>query len=530
MQAFGPFALALLLSAAASSAGCSNSASSGGAGGSGAAGDSGTAGNGAAGFAATRAFCGAVLAQTVTGVTLTEARLVPATASNPIHCLVGGTLAGSIKFRVALPDNWNHKLLFIGGGGFDGEIPDVGVTFSGSLATGYAIVADDSGHQGSGAVDASFALDEAKLMAFGNSSTHLVLPAARAIVSLRYGSSATQAYFEGCSNGGREALIEAQRWPDDFDGIIARAPAYDFTGSMTAFHRIALLVNAAGGTLTNGKLKTLANAELSACDADDGVRDGIIAKPEACDFDATALRCTGASDDSCLTDAELATVSGIRSETPLPYTHADSLLASPGWLLGHEGDLLWSDWTMGNPAPSIQFLFQDQFIKYFVTKNPNQDSLQTSLEDYASALSKLSLLLDATNPDLSQFSEHGGKLLLWHGLADPALSPVGSVEYYLKAVAQAGSQAKADEFLRFFRAPGVYHCFRGPGADAVDLVGALDAWVTAGTPPENLIATHVASFAGDVSLTRPLCAYPSYARYSGAGDASDAANFACETP
>jgi feruloyl esterase len=297
--------------------------------------------------------CSSALEQTLPSASITGAMSVPPQAGNPGYCLVSARQGGSLNFQVALPDNWNHRLLFVGGGGFDGVIPDVSAS-PGTLAAGYAIVATDSGHQGTGAYptgDASFALDADALTAFANSATHQVLPLARAIVSLRYGSPPDRVYFEGCSNGGREALIAAQRWPGDFDGIIARAPALNFTGGMTAFHRIAVLTGAKGGSITVGKLTTLASAELRACDDDDGVDDGIIGNPAACQFDPTTLRCAGPSEDGCLTDAELATIAGVRAETPLTYSQKDSLVVYPGWPVGHESDATgWPVWITGTPS------------------------------------------------------------------------------------------------------------------------------------------------------------------------------------
>jgi Tannase and feruloyl esterase len=478
-------------------------------------------------------FCASALGQTIAEASVTGSRLVGARAGNPAYCLISATLKGSLNFQVALPENWNHRILFLGGGGFDGVIPNIESSLSpGTLAAGYVMVADDSGHRGNPAnpgIDGSFALDPAGLAAYANSSTHDVLPAARAIVRLRYGSDADKAYFEGCSNGGREALIEAQRWPKDFDGIIARAPASNFTGLLTAFHDIAKVVSAPGGALSVGKLTTLAKAELDACDALDGAKDGIISNVAGCAFDPTSLACAGPATDSCLTNAELATVAAIRAPTMLPYQQANALLSYPGWGIGHESDPdAWPAWIMGNPAPSIQFAFQDQFIKYFVIKDAKVDSVQTALETHAPELNALSLMLDATNTDLGPFSAAGGKLILWHGEADPAISAAGTAAYYQRVVAQTGGQDRADAFMRYYPAPGVHHCGGGPGVNVVDLVTTLDVWVTKATPPQNLVATHAAPGAGAAALSRPLCTYPTYPRYDGTGDLNAAASFTCQ--
>jgi pimeloyl-ACP methyl ester carboxylesterase len=478
-------------------------------------------------------FCASIMSRVVSGASVTRAVLMPAASGKPQYCLVVARIGNSLNFQVALPNNWNHRILFIGGGGFDGVIPDITASLSpGTLANGYAVVVNDSGHQSNDVFDGSWALNNADpdaLVNFGYLSTHTVLPVARSIVNMRYASPGDRVYFEGCSNGGREALIAAERWPNDFDGIIARAPACNFTGNMTAFHKNAQLVNAPGGMLTPGKLATLARAELTACDGADGVSDGIISNPFACQFEPATLRCAGNSSDACLTDAEVATINGIRADTPLGYSQMDSITAFPGWPIGHE-DVSWPVWIIGNSPPSLQFVLQDQFIKFFVTQNVGADSLQTLLSDNAGAMAQLSQLLDATSSDLSQFSGRGGKLILWHGLADAAISATATVQYYQRLVAKAGGQLATDQFARFYTAPGVEHCGWGPGADSVDLVTALDAWVRQGSAPDSLVATHVDSNSQAARLTRPLCAYPQYPRYTGSGDANLAVNYTCATP
>jgi hypothetical protein len=479
-------------------------------------------------------FCGSVVSRGIEDVTLSGARLVAAESGVPAYCLVSGTLEGPLNFQVALPDNWNRKVLFIGGGAFDGVIPEIGIFGAGGLAAGYAVIANDSGHQGMGEMpsdDASWALDDERAVTrFAETSTHEVMAPATAIVRARYGREIKKVYFEGCSNGGREALIAAQRWPNDFDGIIARAPALNFTGAMTAFQRNARLVDALGGTLSRAKLKLVAEAELAACDEDDGVSDEIIGRPYDCRFDSTTLLCDGATDDTCLSELELTTLNGIRSATPLPYAQRDSIAQSAAWGVGHEVEESWWVWFFGSGGPSVQSVLQDQFIKYFVTKNPSEDTLATSLDEYAAEMEQASALLDASDPDLSDFRASGGKLILWHGLADPALAAAETAAYYERAVKHAGGRAEADEFLRYFTAAGVYHCIGGPGADWVDLLGSLDAWVSDGTAPDDLVATSGPFSTRPTPISRPLCAYPSYPRYVGSGDSNVAASYSCAQP
>jgi hypothetical protein len=482
---------------------------------------------------ATESFCNSVSGQigtaTITGAVL----LAPRAGGVASPCKVSGRIGAALNFEVTLPDNWNGRLLFIGGGGFDGVIPAPDTSPSPhTLDAGYAIIATDSGHQGT---DASWALNNPNAVAdYAELSTHKVLEAARAIVFKRFGNNGVAAYFEGCSNGGREALIAAQRFPDDFDGIIARAPAASDIGLVTAFNRIAKLVNAPGGVLSTGKLATLAAAERAACDALDGLDDAILGNLSACHVDPASLRCTGVDDDSCLTDAQIATVNGVRSSTPLPFAQADGLDHYPGFPLGNEDVLSgWPLWIVtGIPpaTPPLQLVSQDQWIRYLILNDPSADPLTLSIAANAAAFGDASTLIDATNPDLSAFNAHGGKLILWHGVADYVVSVNGTIEYYDAVVAAAGGQANADAFVRFYTAPGVMHCADGPGADSVDLVSPLDAWVRQGSAPVSLVATHVDFNTKVAGLKRPLCEYPEYPHYNGAGDPNAAANFTCVVP
>jgi hypothetical protein len=468
-------------------------------------------------------------------------------------CVVTGRMDPSINFELTIPCDWNGKLLYLGTGGFGGAIPKATTTSSPGMlgdatcdgkGTGYAIVADDTGHTGAGAFDSNWVLTSPALLDdFAFRSVHVVQAAAREIVRTRTGQAVTRAYFEGCSNGGREALISAQRYPTDFDGIVARAPVVDMTGLMTAGNRFARQLALPGARPSRDKMLLLGSAQLAACDATDGLADGIIGLPSTCATVIDTLRCPAGTDaPDCLTDAEIDAFKTVRSATPLPYAQANNLATYPGYPPGHEQEFLsWSLWildgapTASPPVPPLKLNSQDQFLRYFIAGNTSADPLQMVLANFAPAFERESRRLDATNPDLGPFFSRGGKLILWHGLADPALS-VNDTTAYVDAV-RALRGAQADASMRYYTSPGVLHCAQGPGADTIDLVTPLDNWVTAGTAPGAITARRYSKNADGTPrtdlapvLSRPLCPYPEYAQYNGAGDTADAASFTCRSP
>ena len=466
------------------------------------------------------------------GATVLAAVEVPASSDVPRYCKVTAKIEPALNLEMRIPNEWNGKLQYTGGGGFDGSIPPLNVLSIGALKQGYVTVSSDSGHQAPDS-DASWAIGNPQAQAlFGSLSVPTVMASALAMVKTAYGKAPTRSYFEGCSNGGREGLIAAQRNPELFDGIAARAPALNFVGTTGAFNRNVKAVLAPGGMFTPAKVALLSNAVLAACDAKDGVADGIVSNPSACSFDAKVLRCTGGADtgDSCLSDAQLAVVDSWTT----PMALASGAYRNPGWALsGNESTpgTGWDAWLMG--TPSVQFVLQDAGIKGFIAGDVKVDSLTYALESNLPALAAMSATLDATNTDLQPFRNHGGKLILWHGGSDPALSARTTTGYYQGAVAAAGGQASADAFTRFYITPGVTHCGGGPGADSSDLLTALDSWVDKGTAPDVLASSKLAAD-GSVSLSRPLCRYPQYPRYTGpANDAAAArlaANFSCTSP
>jgi len=516
--------------------------------------------------------CTALAGATVGGATVAAAVVVAASGPVPSYCKVSAKIEPSLNFQLRIPEAWNGKLHYGGGGGFDGLVRGLneyggtdndnhGLNLA-ALNKGYINVVSDAGHQGvipgAESVDASWVPgNPVAERLYADLSVPTVMSSAVEMIKKAYGTGPTKSYFEGCSTGGREALISAQRFPNLFDGIISRAPVLNFTSSVGAFqtNEKGILLNPTLN-FTPAKVALLSNAVLAACDGLDGVADGVVSNPAACTFNAStarsALRCAGGADtgDTCLSDAQLAVV----DTWTAPKTFGGKYL-NPGWVLtGNEsapGN--WDAWLFaaagpGAPAGSgaAQYLFEYAAISGFLLRNPATAPLafldpagaSTFSYDFDAAsnsatLAALSTEIEATDPDLRPFMNGGGKLLFWHGGADPALTIKNTTAYYQSVVAKVGGQATADSFTRFYVAPGVNHCQGGAGADKSDLLAALDAWVTNGTAPGALTAAQNAAD-GSSNFTRPLCVYPQYPRYTGAaGDAAAAklaASYTCTTP
>lgn len=509
--------------------------------------------------------CAALSGQTVAGATVTAAAVVAETAAVPKYCNVAFSIQPSLNVEMRIPNQWNGKLHYGGGGGFNGFIQQIfdpngggasdadnhGLNLA-ALKQGYINISSDGGHKGkiptAEAVDASWVPgNPAAEKLYAGEAIPAVMDASVALIKKAYAAAPKKSYFEGCSNGGREALIGAQRYPDLFDGIIARAPAANFVASVGAFqtNMKATVLNPALN-FTPAKVALLSDTVLAACDGLDGVNDGIVSNPAACTASAATirsqLRCTGGADtgDTCLSDAQLAVVDAWTS----PKTFAGKY-TNPGYpLTGNEKAAdNWDSWLFGGN----QFAFQYGAISGFILKDPATQPLPP--QDPAAAVATLffdfdapenaamvagfSATGDALNPDLRSFASKGHKLLLWHGYADPALTVKNTSSYYQAVVNTVGGQSAADAFTRFYVAPGVNHCHGGAGADRSDLLTALDNWVSNGTAPSTLSAAQV-SPAGTTNFSRPLCAYPQYPRYTGpandANAAKQASNYTCTSP
>ena len=478
--------------------------------------------------------CAALSGKTIAGATLT-AVAVAASGAVPTYCKVNGTLAPSLNFEMRLPNAWNGKLYYGGGGGYNGSIPALPLP---ALTQGYATVASDSGHQDS-PLSANFALaDTFAAQLFGSLSVPTVMSTALESVTAAYGVPPSKSYFEGCSNGGREALMAVQRNPNLFDGVIARAPAYNWVGFMGAFNRTAKALAAPGGAFGAAKTALLAKRVRDACDGLDGIVDGVVSNAAACTaalVDVAALRCVGGADtgDTCLSDAQLAVVTSWTTDAVFA---GGSTFRNAGWnLTGNEDDPgAWGAWETGggNVANALQFLFQDTTVKNYLARDPAANSLTyTPWDQNQNALYAMAALNDATSTDIRPFVGSGGKLILWHGGNDAALSTNSTAEYVANMRSTVGATS-ADASTRFYVAPGVNHCAGGPGADTADLLTALDQWVTMGAAPGTLIAEK-RDASGALAFARPLCQYPLFPRYTGPTNDAAAAklpsNYTCSS-
>jgi len=456
----------------------------------------------------------------------------------PAHCEVKGTIRPSpdseIKFAVWLPaTGWNGKYRQEGNGGWAGAIPYRSLIDP--LARGYATAATDDGHEGGGGAAWAIGHPE-KLIDFGYRAVHETSVAAKAIVRAFYGRDPSLSYFDGCSDGGREALMEAQRYPEDFTGILAGAPASNWSHLFTGFiwnERAAL--ETPGSSVPPAKLPALQNAVLAACDANDGVKDGLLSDPRTCRFDPGALLCKAADDSSCLTAAQVDTVRKIYAGATNPRTGEQIF---PGWPRGAEaapGN--WGAWiTPANPASAIQFNFGNTYYGQAVFESPTWNFRAFDFDrDVQFGDAKAGPILNATNPDLRSFRAGGGKLLQYHGWGDAAISALSSIEYYdsvnafLSKFPDARSAAgrSTDEFYRLFLVPGMGHCGGGLGPNSFDAFTPLESWVEKNIAPTQFVGSGTVTGDATRKMTRPICAYPNVAQYKGSGDLSDAASFAC---
>ena len=475
--------------------------------------------------AAQHGSCAALTTLLLPDVKITEAVAVPAPATGTVrvaHCRVNGVVGREIKFTLLLPDEWNKKFVMGGGGGYVQGIDNQALA---SVNAGYATVGTDTGHQGS-TTEAKWALNNIeRQLNFGHLAVHRVTEVSKAIIRHHYGAPAARSYFNGCSNGGRQALMEAQRYPDDFDGIVSGAPAYDFTGLAAQFIKdiqVAFPTTQSLSTplFTTDVLKSVETQVVARCDAIDGVTDGLMEDPRRCTVDVNAL--TG------LSDQQKKALTVIYGEKKLP----DGTVIYAAQPVGGEGDTVggWPLWINGvNPMlmtalkiPSLRYGFGTEFFKNFVYNDPSWDYLKYNFANYRHDSALAGSMLNATDPNLGAFKARGGKLVVWHGWSDPALSALATTKYYEQVQSLDKS---ATDYARLFMLPGVAHCAGGAGPDRVDWNSVIDNWVELGTAPDRVIASKMAG--GKATRTRPLCAYPLRAIYKGSGSIDEEANFTC---
>ena len=466
----------------------------------------------------------------------------------PAFCRVAGiakpTSDSEIHFEVWLPASvWNGKFEQVGNGGFAGLIPFA--SMAEPLLHGYATAATDDGHVSG--PDQTWAIGHPEKVAdFGYRAVHETAVQAKAILHAFYGKDAHRDYFVGCSEGGREALTEAQRYPKDFHGIVAGAPAihWDVLQLRGAWDALALLATPAS-YIQPAKLPLLQNAAIAACDTVDGAKDGLIENPELCHFDPAVVQCKGDDASGCLTAAQAEAAKKIYS--PMKNSQTGAVIG-PGFSPGVEAvPANWAVWITGTRVPQLGVgkLFATFFFRDLIFENPKWDIQSLNLDsDIKQADDKFGAVLNSDNPNLRAFKAQGGKLIQYHGWGDAAIPPQGSVDYF-ESVQKA--MGKTQNFYRLFMVPSMSHCAGGPGATIFgnaggmeppeedadhDVVVALDRWVEKGVAPDRIIATGFVDNrpAKGIAMTHPLCPYPQTAHYKGTGDTKDAANFACAAP
>jgi hypothetical protein len=461
---------------------------------------------------------------------------VPAAGDVPAFCRVSGLLNPEIAFEVSLPYKWNGRFYMIGNGGHAGEALNDPMRISqihAALQVGFAVAQTNTGHDSRKEPGASFVMSNPqKAIDYAYRAVHLTATTAKNITRYYYGKPVSRAYWNSCSNGGRQGLIEAQRFPDDFDGIVANAPWVDQTGfTIGAMWNQRALSEA---PVTAAKMALVANRVMEKCDAVDGLKDGLIDDPRKCSFDPArdVPACSAGTDGSdCLTAAQAAAIAKVYNG---PVSNGKPFF--PGFMLGSEaimsqfGGGTGSGWmnliVSAQPnGKTADFGLAEDTMRYLVLKppQPDWDYRTFNFDRDIHMLDRWGKLADAKNPDLSKFKNRGGKLLMTYGWADPILQPMAGVRYYEQATAKNGPNTT--DFFRLFMIPGMSHCSGGIGPDRHDPMTAIIDWVEKGQAPDSMLASRVV---GDkVVRTRPLCPYPKVARYSGKGSIDDAANFTC---
>lgn len=515
-----------------------------------------------------------------TGAVVTSSEVVPAagTGASAVgeYCKVLGDInpvdpaAPKIKFQLNLPANWNSKAMMYGGGGYNGTIATgTGNVPAGPtdrqvpLGRGYATFGSDSGHQANATTsrDGSFGLNDEALKNFSSDAIKKTRDVAMALIKARYGSSPQRAYFAGGSTGGREALLAVSNWPQDWDGAIVLYPAWNAAALDLQFGRITRALAQPGAYPSREKRKVLYDAAIEACDPLDGVRDGLISNITACNatfnpatatLNGVPVRCPGGTDtgNTCLSDAQITAYNVTNTPLQLNYALASGETGYPGFNtwgtdFGNPGasplqptvlTLALGTEQPANPMPPVTATasppygstFWDQWVRYFVTRNPNFNSLSLDPQNpgqWQSRIVELTGIQDANKTDLSAFQAKGGKILMAHGMGDALVSTRATQQYWARIRGAMGG-SRVDSFARYYEIPGYGHAVSSVFNAAWDSLTTLENWVEKGAAPANQV---VADTAGVPGRTRPLCDYPAFPRYSGSGDVNAAASFSCAT-
>ena len=497
--------------------------------------------------------CSALQSVQLPATTLLDSRLLAADAERaadlplPAHCALRGEIEArtgvngvryATTFELRLPLTWNGRFQFMGGGGTDGSLrPAHGFTHNGAspaLADGYAVVSSDFGHQASDPRDASFGLDAQARIDWGYRAIEQVTHRAKTLIRAFYGRAPVYSYYAGCSGGGRQALIASQRFADEFDGIVAGAPILEQhlaqVGSMQILQAFtAIAPSGADGkpvlsrAFSDADLTLVQRDVLARCDALDGVADGIVENAVACAYRPQALQCSGAKTDGCLSAAQVQALSQVLAG---PRNSGGRALYEPYPI--DAGVVNWRGPMLGTAATAVPNAARatNTSVKlvFMTPPAPDFDYLKFDFDTDPKRLLAAGEVTAANRTDYSAFRARGGKAIVYMGVGDGLVNANGVRRWYERLAQANGGMAQTEQFARYFAVPGMGHCSGGPALDRFDAFAALVAWVELGRAPEQLMASG-AAFPG---RTRPLCAYPKTARYSGSGSADAASSFRCE--
>lgn len=486
--------------------------------------------------------CAALYALSGFDFTIESAVIVPAEGDTPEFCRVMGQILPEIRFEVALPAKWNRRFHLTGNGGFAGDSldsPQRLLLRAIAMRRGFAAAVTNTGHDNREEPLATFAVNRQKLLDYAFRSLHVTAVAGKRIAEAYYGDKPARSYYQGCSTGGRQGLILAQRFPDDFDGIVAGAPVLDFTGTMTSFACTTQAL--AANPIPYAKLAYLAERIYELCDAKDGLKDGLIDDPRRCEFQPSRdlARCTASSggDDHarCFTAPQIATLEKIYGD----IKGKDGQLIYPGWpvsaeVAGQNGKSGWDQWIVREDAQqkTTAHAFAESFFRYMAFPREGLESLSKfDVNQHPQRMDWIRAILDAKDPDLSAFRDRKGKLLMYFGWADQSLNARMGVNYYESVVQKLGSSGDPQAvtgFFRLFMLPGVFHCGGGVGPGAFEPLPIVVDWVEGGKAPDSIVGARIVE--GKTVRTRPLCPYPKVARYQGSGSIDEAASFRCVAP